>query len=443
MLVEKISEKKLEKEFNVTVPADKISKAVDNKLTALSKNIKMPGFRPGKVPLNIVKQKYNGQALSEVLEDTINEATNHAIKENNLKVASQPKIQVLEFAEGKDLKYKLSVEVLPEVPEIKFEKIKLNKFKPEVTEADIKELFDVLAKNYKNFEEVKKARKSKSGDAVVIDFKGFVDNVAFPGGEAAGYQLELGSNSFIPGFEDQLIGKNAGDDVKVNVKFPEEYHSKDLAGKDAVFEVKIHTIKEPAETQLDDEFAKKIGYASMDEFKKQLTTELEFDGNNIARVILKRELFDQLSDSYKIDLPQQMVENELTSVIAQIKQAKENTDEKGKELSDDELKKKYKKLAERRVLLGIIVTEIAAKSKVQITQEDLNKALADEAARYPGQQQQVIEFYRKNPQAVERLKGPIIEEKVVDYIVSQAKVTEGTKPLSELKKLVLENNNNF
>ncbi|HCR85399.1 MAG TPA: trigger factor [Alphaproteobacteria bacterium] len=443
MLVEKISEKKLEREYNVTVPAEKINNAVNNKLAAISKNIKMPGFRAGKVPLNLVKQKYNGQALSEVLEDTINEATSAAIKDNNLKVASQPKIQVVEFAEGKDLKYKLSVEVLPEVPEIKFEKIKLNKFKPEIQEADLKELFDIITKNYKNFEEIKEARKTKSGDAVLIDFKGFVDNVAFPGGEATGYQLELGSNSFIPGFEDQLIGKNAGDEVKVNVKFPEEYHSKDLAGKDALFEVKIHKIKAAADTVLNDEFAKKVGYESIDEFRKQLTSELETDGNNIARVILKRDLFDQLADAYKIDLPSQMVENELKSVVEQIKQAKENVDEKGNELTEEDLRKKFLKLAERRVLLGIVVTEIAVKNNIQVTREDINKALADEAARYPGQQQQVIDFYRKNPQALERLKGPVIEEKVVDFIVSKSKISEDAKSLGDLKKLVLENNNNF
>lgn len=442
MQVEKISENKLEREYNVTVPSADIGKKVDDRLVDISKTVKKKGFRDGKVPFEVVKREYSAKVLGEVLDKVVNESTNTVIKDNDLKIASQPKIEVVEFDEGKDLKYKLTVEVLPDVPKIDYNKFNLKKYKPIIEDSDLQELLDVIKSNYKNFEEIKEERKTKTGDALVIDFKGYVNDEAFPGGEAKEYQLELGSNSFIPGFEDQLVGKEKGDEVQVNVKFPDEYHSKDLAGKDAMFEVKIHAIKEAVDKELGDEFAKESGFESFDKLKETLTKQLEEDGENIARVLLKRELFDQMNESIELDLPKNMIENELNSIISQIKNSGEHIED-GKTLTDDELKGKYRKLAERRVMLGIIVTEIAANEKVSVTQEDLNKALSEEAGRYPGQQQQVFEFYNKNPQMLERLKGPIIEEKVVDIIIEQVKPEAEEKPVSELKKLVLENNNEF
>lgn len=436
------SDNKLERKYDVTVPATDIDKEVDEKLVDISKAAKKKGFRDGKVPFEVVKREYGSKVLGEVLDKVVNDSTNTVIKENDLKIASQPKIEVVEFDQGKDLKYKLTVEVLPDVPKIDYKKFKLTKYKPLIEDSDLQEVLDTIKSNYKSFEEVKEDRKSKNGDALVIDFKGYVNDEAFPGGEAKEYQLELGSNSFIPGFEDQLVGKEKGDEVKVNVKFPDEYHSKDLAGKDAMFEVKIHTVKEAVEKELGDEFAKESGFESFDKLKETLTQQLEVDGENIARVLVKRELFDQLNESFDFELPKNMIENELSSITAQIKNSGEHVED-GKTLTDDELKEKYRKLAERRVLLGIIVTEIAANEKVVVTQEDLNKALAEEASRYPGQQQQVYEFYNKNPQMIERLKGPIIEEKVVDIILGAINPQEEEKPVSELKKLVLENNSEF
>lgn len=451
MKVKKLKEDKLKREYSVTVPANDISQKIDEKLISLSKKVNLPGFRKGKVPLDIVKKKYKDEVVGDVIKDVINKSSQQTISDNKLKPAGQPSVEITSYEDGKDLEFKVSVEVMPDVPEVKLDKINLKKSVATIGDKDIEKLLGDLAKNYKDFKPVATARAAKKGDALKIDFEGFVNDVAFPGGKAEGHQLELGSNSFIPGFEDQLIGAKKGDDKRVKVKFPEQYHSKDLAGKAAEFQVKVHEVLEAAEAVIDDEFAKKVGQKDLASLKDIVKKNLEADSADMSRVLIKKDLFDALEKLLKFDLPERMVENELNSIVQQIKSSNDYTPEHGHDhvhtencdhsKEDEKLKKEYSKLATRRVALGILVTDIAQKQKLQVTQEELNRALMNEAYRFPGQEQQVIDFYRKNPQAMANLSGPVIEEKVVDYILSQAKITEVSKSFEELRQLVLENNN--
>ena len=443
MKVKKLKEDKLKREYSVTVPANDISKQVDEKIVSLSKKVSLPGFRKGKVPLDVVKKKYKDEVLGDVIKEVINKTSQETIKENKLRPALQPSVEITSYEDGSDLTFKISVEVMPDVPDVKFDKISLKKQVAEIKDADINKLLKELSKNYKNFAPVDRA--AKNGDAVKIDFEGFTGGVAFPGGKAEGHQLELGSNSFIPGFEEQLVGVKKGQDTVVKVKFPTQYHSKDLAGKDAEFKIKVHEVLAAGESELNDDFAKQVGQKDLESLKAIVKQNLENDSKEMSRVLLKKDLFDQLEKTLKFDLPEKMVENELNSIVQQVKASEHGHDHVHDEncdhsKEDAELKKEYGKLAARRVMLGILVTEIAQKEKIQVTQEELNRALMNEAYRFPGQEQQVIEFYRKNPQAMSNLSGPVIEEKVVDHILTKVKTSDTPKSFDDLREAVLENN---
>ncbi len=444
MKIKKLKEDKLLREYEVVVPANDIAKKVDDKIASLSKKVNMPGFRKGKVPLDLVRKKYKDDVMGEVINEIVNTTSQKTIKDNKLKPASQPKVEITSFDEGKDLTYKISLEVLPEVPEVKFEKISLKKHVAKVEDKDIEKLLEEVANNYKDFAPITGARAAKLGDALQIDFEGFLDGVAFDGGKGEGFRLELGSNTFIPGFEEQLVGAKKGDEKTIKVTFPAEYHSANLAGKPTEFKVKVHDVLEKVKTELNDEFAKKIGHKDMASLKEIIKNNLEADALDMTRVLLKKDLFDALEKEVKFDLPERMVEVELNSIVQQVK-ASENqghvhTENCDHSKEDEKLKKEYGKLAKRRVLLGILVTDIATKEKIQITQQEITNALSKEALRFPGQEQQVVEFYRKNPQAMSNLNGPIIEEKVVDHILSKVKLSEVSKGFEDLRELVLENN---
>ncbi|MDX1949768.1 MAG: trigger factor [Rickettsiales bacterium] len=441
MQVEKIKEEKLSREFNITIPAANINEKVEEKIVAISKKVKMAGFREGKVPLDIVRKKYGKEALSEVLQDVVSASTNKTLTDNNLRPASQPSVEVTQFEEGKDLIYKLSLEVFPEVPSFSFEKVKARKVVAEISEKDINELQKLVANNSKDFAPLKEARKSKLGDLLIIDFKGFVDGKELEKGEASNFRVELGSGTLIKDFEDKLENQSANTEFRIKVKFPENYHNAEIANKDAEFDIKLNEILEPVTPEVNEEFAQKIGFENLEKFREALKKQLEFDGESMARLLAKKELFDALDKEYNFELPEKMLSTELHSIIHEIEREQESLPKEQRK-SHDDLHKEYDALAKRRVKLGILITEIGRNEKVEITQEDLNKALQQEAYRFPGQEQKVIEFYQKNPQAFERLKGPIIEEKVVDVIFSKIKPTEEKIPLEKLRELILESGKN-
>lgn len=441
MKVEKIKEENLVREYNVVVPANDIETKISSELVKVGKTAKVPGFRPNKIPVDVLRKKYLKDVMGQVLQDVVTESSAKVLADQKVRPALQPNIQIKEFDEGKDLEYTISLEIMPELPEVDLGKISFTKFKAEISDADIDELQKNILASQKDFKPVDRA--AKNGDAVLIDFKGFVGEVAFEGGEAQGHVLELGSNSFIPGFEEQLVGVKAGDETKVDVKFPDEYHSEELKGKDAIFEIKVHEVQEAGEAEANDEFAKKIGFESLEKLREMIKTQIENDAENMSRVLAKKELFDILDEANNFELPTNMVAEELKAITLQINgghDAATCDDETHNHQSDEEVKEQYGYLADRRVKLGLLITEIGVKNEVKVSQEDVNKAIVDEARRYPGQEMQVFEFFKSNPDQQERLKGPIIEEKVVDLIIEKANVKEEPKAFADLRDLVLESN---
>ena len=437
MKVEKVLEENLKREFNVTVPAENLESQIQEKLMKISKEANMPGFRPGKVPLDIVRKKHGQEVMGEVLQSVVADTSKKTLEENALKPAMQPDINIKEFEEGKDLVYSMSFEIMPDIPEVDYSAISLNRYIAKIEDQDINSMLEKVAEQRKNFESLQEDRPSKEGDALIIDFKGFINGEAFEGGEAKDFQLELGSGAFIPGFEDQLIGKNKGDEVSVNITFPEDYQKVELAGKETVFEVIVKDVKEAKEAEIDDKFAQEIGFENLVAMKEAVSQQLESDAGEMTRVMLKKDFFDYIDENYDVDLPEKMIEQELNSIIQQVKSSQ---DPEYKDKSDDEIKEEFDDLAKRRVKLGIIISELGARSGIKIQGEDVNKAIVEEAKRYTGQEQQVVEYYQNNAQARESLNGIIMEEKTVDFIFDKIQINDSEKPYDEIREMVLEDN---
>jgi len=432
MQVTELKNEGLKREFEITLLADDINKQVEDKVKSVAKTIKMPGFRSGKVPVSLVKKKHGQQILGEVLEHAVAHSSEKVLEERDIYPAMQPKIEVSEFDEGKDLKYNLSVEIYPEVPEVDLGKIKVKKSVVDVTDKETEEGLERLRGAQKDFNPIKGNRKSKKGDVVLIDFEGKVDGVAFEGGAGKDFKLELGSGQFIPGFEDQLIGAKKGDNVTVKVKFPENYGSKDLAGKDAEFNVDVKDVLEAQLPEVNDEFAKKFGMEDLGKLKEAISEQIAKDFENITRTKLKKDIFDSLDKAYAFEVPQSMVEMEIKS-INKMSERDSAGEEKSKK-EEEKQQKEFKEIAERRVRLGIILADLGRKNAITVNEDELRKSVFEQARNYPGQEQQVIEFYQKNKDALDQLRGPILEEKVVDFVLSKVKAEEEKVTVDDLIK---------
>ena len=423
----------LKREYKVIVPAGDFAEKIDAKIKQISKTVKLPGFRAGKAPLEMLKKKYHDSVIGEVLDDTVRTGTAEVIKSKKLRPAMQPEVKITSFADGKDLEFEVNLENLPEIKLGDFSKVKLDKYMAEVPAEEVEKALKYMSEAHKETV-LAEGKKAAKGDVVVIDFVGSVDGVEFQGGKGNNYPLELGSGSFIPGFEDQLIGAEAGAKVDVNVKFPENYHAKDLAGKDAVFAVEVKEVREPKVVELNDEFAKTLGAKSLDALKEDIKNRIKADYKNASRMKIKRQLLDVLDTEYSFESPESLVDAEYKSIVAQYEQAKKynQLDASEKEKSEEELLKEYKDIALRRVKLGLLLSEVGQDAKVTIKPEDINAAIMNEAKKYPGQEKAVLDYYLKNKSAVEALKAPIFEEKIVDYIISKAQVEEKIVSVEEL-----------
>ncbi len=433
----KVTEEKskgLVKKFKAVIEAADFEKEVQSHIQKLAKTTKLPGFRPGKAPAAMINQKFRGAAVGDALEEIIQKSVNEIIAENNLRITHEPNVKLSKFEEGKDIEFSMEVEVLPDVKLSDFSKIKLEKPMAEVPEEEINKSLEYVAQSRRETEVISQNRASKKGDIVVIDFVGTINGEEFKGGKGVDYPLELGSNSFIPGFEDQLIGLKKGDKKDVKVKFPEDYHAKDLASKDAVFAVEIKELRTLKKVEINDEFAKSLGAKDLADLKKNVAERIKQDYEAASKMKLKRALLDILDKDYKIELPQSLVDAEYDGILKQYEHAKANNelDDYEKSKKEKDLLKEYKEIAERRVKLGIILSEVGAKEKVQITSDDLNKAIMNEARKYPGQEKAVFDFYLKNKNAVEALKAPVMEEKIVDAIIAKAQITEKKVSVKEL-----------
>ncbi|USG59646.1 trigger factor [Sneathiella marina] len=426
----------LKRDFTVVVDAAEIETRVTDRLTTVGADIKLPGFRPGKVPMGILRQRFGKSVMGEVLEQTVNETSQKALDENDLRPAQQPKIEITKFDEGEDLEFTLEVEIMPDIEPMDFTKLKLEKLVAEVEEDKVAEALGQIASQQKSFEKISGSRKSKSGDALLIDFLGKVDGVAFDGGAAEGHQLELGSNTFIPGFEEQLIETKAGDEIAVKVTFPENYGSSELAGKDAVFDVKVHEIQEAAPVKIDDDFAAKLGLENLDALKEAVRGRITDEYTQMSRQSMKRSMLDALADEHHFEIPPGMKEGEFNSIWEQFVKELEQSDQKleDQDQSEEELRSEYGDIADRRVRLGLLLAEVGRINNIEVSQDEVNQAMLTQARAYPGQEQQIFQMFQERPEMQAQLRAPIFEDKVVDFIAELATVTEKTVSVDDLMK---------
>jgi len=425
---------KLAQTLKIKIPAKTFADKMNARLTEIQKEAKIQGFRPGKAPLEMIRQKYENAVKGEVLDNLVNEEVAKELKAKDMRPAMQPKVQMDKFEDGKDITLTIEFEALPKVKVNAFDKIKIERMKAMAGDKEVQESLDRMAATKKTTEPVADKRATKKGDVVVIDFVGSVDGKEFQGGSGKGYYLDLGSNTFIPGFEDQLIGKNVGDSVDVNVTFPENYHAKELAGKKALFKTDIKELRAWKGPEINDEFAKQFGLENLAKLKDAIKVELDREYDRVARMHAKRALLDALAEEYDFDIPEGMVDAEFKGIWAQYEQAKKagQLDEDDKKKSEDALKKEYRAIAERRVRLGLLLAQIADENKVSVTKEDISGAVMNEARRYPGQEAKVFEYYSKNPQALEALRAPVFEEKIVDFLLGKIKVTDKPVTVADL-----------
>jgi trigger factor len=427
----------LKREFKVVIPAADIEQRMTSRLTEIGRSVRLPGFRPGKVPMTVLRKRYGSAVMSEVLERALNDTSGEALREQNLRPALQPKVEIVAFNEGTDLEFKLAVEVLPEIQPMDFAELKLERLRPEVPEDEVQAALERVARQQRKSETVERA--AETGDIVVIDFKGSVDGKEFPGGSAEGYSLELGTSSFIPGFEDQMVGAKAGETRTVSVTFPADYGAADLAGKPASFEVKVKEVRALQPQPIDDSLAQAIGMEKLDELRQSLSEQIERNYEDLARQRLKRTLLDRLAERHEFAVPQGMVEIEFDAIWRQYEQERERQKAAGnaepeEPVNEEELKAEYRAIAERRVRLGLLLAEVGRNHNISVTPEEINRALTERARQFPGQERRVIEYYRNHPEAIDQLRAPMFEDKVIDFILERAEVTERRVPVSELLK---------
>ena len=419
----------LSREFKVALPANEIEEKISHRLKELARTAQMPGFRPGKVPVSVLRKKYGPSVLGEVLERAVNDSSQQALAEKGLRPAMQPQIEITSFEDGGDLEYTIGVELLPEIKPVDFSKIKLERLIPKTDDAAMEKTLADIAAAQGDSAAIKDDRETKTGDVLVIDFLGRVGGEEFAGGKAEGYELTLGSGTFIPGFEAQLIGVKVGDKIEVKVKFPDSYGAAELSGKDAVFDVTVNELKETVPSAIDDELAKEVGMENLEALKKSIREEQESEFNKISRMILKRALLDELSAAHDFEIPEKLLDREFDTIWKQFEEQRKKDKDAGQgseEKTDDEHKKDFREIAERRVRLGLLLSEVGRANNVQISQEDVNSQLMAEARRHPGREKEVMEHYKNNPEAMEELSAPLYEEKVVNFILEQASITEKT-----------------
>ena len=422
----------LSRVYGVTVPAALLAEKVEARIAEITPTLNLKGFRPGKVPTGHVRRLFGKSLMSEIVEQTINETTQKVLSDNNLRPAGEPDLRpegdIQDVVEGRsDLAYEIALEVIPEFEPADFSEISLKRPIYEPTEEEVGEALAELAESSKTYQPRKgKTVKSKDGDQLLIDFLGRVDGEAFEGGGAEDATLTLGSGQFIPGFEEQLIGAKPGDEVLVKVTFPAEYQAAQLAGKDAEFTVQVKEVRAPMASKVDDALAERLGIENLEKLKELLRSNLQSQFAGATRFKLKRALLDILDERHDFLLPPRMVEAEFSQIWEQVQQDKtagglppEDADK-----SDAQLEVEYRKIAERRVRLGLVLAEVGRINNVQVTEQELAEAMRAEAMRYGAQAQQIFEFLRQNPSAQSQIRAPIFEEKVVDLIVSRAKVED-------------------
>lgn len=444
MQIEELQVDGLKHEYKVIVPAKDLDARMDAILTEFRATANIKGFRPGKAPLSLLRRMHGERAQGQLLQETMQETSAKLFEEKKLKPALRPEVDMEgDFETGKDLEYTLTVEVLPEIDVEGFKAPALERWVAEVDEASIDTFVERIASQQKSFKKAAKTAKANEGDAVLINYVGRVDGEEFEGGAGEDFQLELGSGMFIPGFEEQLVGTKAGDNKTVEVTFPEQYQAADLAGKAAEFTVDVLEVRKPAEAKIDDDLAKNMGFDDLAALRESVKGQLEADNGSLTRAHLKRGLLDSLADDYDFAVPQGMVDLEFRQIWEQIKRdAVQSGDANMEDFdgmdepADKDEAEEFRSIAERRVRLGLLLSEIGVANKVEVTQEEVNRRVIEEARRFPGQEAQVFEYFQNNEDARAQLRAPIFEEKVVDYVLEQAELTDKSVSRDDLEAAV-------
>ena len=426
----------LKREYQITITGADLDARVNDKLAEAQPEVAMKGFRKGKVPMALLRKQFGPRLLGEAMQEAVDGAMQGHLDESGDRPAMQPEVKMVneDWKEGDDVVVSMSYEKLPEIPEVDFKALKLEKLVAKPTDEEIDEALKNLAENAQNFD-TKKGGKAADGDQVVIDFVGKVDGEAFEGGSAEDYPLVLGSGSFIPGFEEQLIGVKKGEEKAVEVSFPEEYGAEHLAGKAAVFDVTVKEVKKPVPAEIDDELAKKYGAESLEALKGQIAERIGSEYTGASRQVLKRKLLDQLDEQVTFDLPPSLVEAEAGQIAHQLWH-EENPDVQGHDHPEITPTEEHTKLAERRVKLGLLLAELGQKNEVTVSDAEMTQAIMTQARQYPGQERAFFEFIQQNQQAQQQIRAPLFEDKVVDFITELAEVTEKEVSKDDLKAAV-------
>ena len=438
----------LRRGFTVTLPGADIETRRAQRLTELSRTLRLPGFRPGKVPMPIIRQRYGTAVSAEVLEESVSEATRQVLTDRGLRPALQPKVEIVTEdptnAAVRDIEFKLEMELLPDIPLPDFAALQLNRRKAEVSDESLSEQIEMIAKARRTFEDYSEAEiaerggslAGRAGDVLIVDYKGMMDGEAFEGGSATDAPVELGGDGFIPGFVEQLEGVTVGETRTINVTFPENYSAAALAGKPASFEITVKQIRKPIAPAIDDAFAMTLGYDTLEELREDIRKRRQADLDNLSRMRVKRELLDQLAKMVDFPLPPTMAEAEFNQIWERLeasrKAGEEDEDDKGKD--EETLRSEYRAIGERRVRLGLLLAEIARLNNLAVTEAELARAVRQEVMRYPGQEEQMMELFRKYPALSDNLRAPILEDKVVDFILDLAQITDEVVSIEDLLK---------
>ncbi|MBS0980606.1 trigger factor [Acetobacter thailandicus] len=417
----------LKRGFTVTIPAADIAAKQDARLKEVAGNLKLPGFRPGKVPLTLAKQRYGEAVRSEVLEQVVSDTLKTVFEERGLRPSGQPKVDLVSGQEaGQDVSFTVEAEILPEIADPDLSGVEITRLKAAVSDKAVDDVLNDIAKNQRSFEVIEEDRPAETGDVVTVDFEGKDNGVPFEGGTAQDVNVEIGGQGFIPGFAEQIAGIKAGEEKVITVTFPADYGAAELAGKEVTFDIKAKALKKPVAAALDDELAKKVGLGSLEELRSMVRQQLEGEYDRVSRLRIKRDLLDVLAEKADFSAPESMINAEFEQIWQRVEADKKagQLDDEDKEKDEDTLRADYRKIAERRVKLGLWLAEIGRRNTISITQEEMNRALQAEMARYPGQEQQVLQFFQSNPQAIETIRGPIFENKVIDYLLELAKVED-------------------
>ena len=427
----------LKRAYAITVTATELEDKVMEKLTEAQPEIEMKGFRKGKVPMALLKKQFGQRLMGEAMQESIDGAMNQHFEDSGDRPALQPEVKMTnqDWKEGDDVHIEMSYEALPEIPEVDLKVVTLEKMVVKADDAAIEEALASLAENAQDFNSRPEGSEARDGDQVVMDFVGKVDGEAFEGGSAEDYPLVLGSDSFIPGFEEQLVGVKVGDEKDVTVTFPEQYQAEHRAGKEAVFSCTIKDVKEPVAAEIDDELAQKFGAEDLAALKTQIGERLEAEYAGAARAVMKRGLLDALDEIVSFDLPPSLVEAEAKQIAHQLwhDEHPEVHDHNHEEIETTE---EHTRLAERRVRLGLLLAELGQKAEVEVSDAEMSQAIMAQARQYPGQERQFFEFVQQNQQMQQQLRAPLFEDKVVDHIFENASVTDKEVSKDDLQKAV-------